>query len=140
MGSMLLLVLDVVDGNFYHLSPLVLVASGQCPTRRMSLICFEIHCCIIVRRNPLLYLILSISPVDYLPFLTCALRWHHWSDEAATCAPSTKPSFTRSDPPCPLPLLLLQRCVFKKKMPRVEIRVFSTARGARMATQPTPAL
>ncbi len=75
-----------------------------------------------------------INPVDYLPFLTSALRWHHWSDEAATCASSTEPSFTRPDPPCPHPLLLLQRCVDKKKMMRVEFLVCSTARGARMAT------
>ena len=102
MGSMLLLVLDVVDvrwGFLSFLSPLVLMASGRCPTRWMSLIRFDIR---------ILYLILSINPVDYLPFLTSALRWHHWSDEAATCAHSKKSSFTRSDPPCPHLLLLLR--------------------------------
>ncbi len=85
---------------------------------------------IFIWSKSIIVLDLSINPVDYLPFLTSALRWHLWSDEAATCAPSTKPSFTRSDPPCPHPLLLLQRCVDKKQMLRVEIRVW----GARMAT------
>jgi hypothetical protein len=53
MGSILLLVLDVVDVGWEFLSfllPLVLVSSGRCPTRWMSLICFdvrmvEIHYC-----------------------------------------------------------------------------------------------
>jgi hypothetical protein len=50
---MLLLVLDIVDRNFDHfdqtigiliiLSPLVLMASGRCPNRWMSLIYFDIR-------------------------------------------------------------------------------------------------
>ena len=78
MESMLLLVLNVVDIRLEFLSFLSqLVIDGiwsVSVTVRldgwMSLICFDIL-------NPLLYLILSIDPADYLPFLTSALRWHH---------------------------------------------------------------
>ena len=105
----------ISDRNFYHFCHnLLLMASGQCPTRWMDVVdFFDIL-------NPLLYLILSIDPADYLPFLTSALRWHHWRATLAW-AFSTKPSFTRSDSPCQHPLLLLQHCVDKKKLLRIEI-------------------